>query len=220
MSVDTYTKTGNKASTATTLPKNIFGIEVKDHQLLQQAVETYRANGRDIYAQVKDRSEVRGGGRKPWRQKGTGRARHGSIRSPIWRGGGITFGPRGNQSYAKSLNKKAKRLAIKQALSLAAQNNTVKVVADIEFKDGKTKQAAEFFNKLGCERRTVLVVESLTDEVKRAVRNLPYVEVIQAQYLNVYTILSAHHLVMTKSAIGVIESWLDNATAKKQGGKQ
>lgn len=220
MAVDTYTKTGNKASSSATLPKSVFGLEVKDHQLLQQAVETYRANGRSVYAQSKDRSEVRGGGRKPWRQKGTGRARHGSIRSPIWRGGGVTFGPRGNQSYEKSLNKKAKRLAIKQALSLAAQNGTVKVVADIDFKDGKTKQAAEFFKKLGCERRTVLVVESLSDEVKRAVKNLPHVEVVQAQYLNVYTILSAHHLVLTKAGIDVIENWLDNASESKRGGKK
>lgn len=217
MAVDTYTKTGNKASSSATLPKGVFGIEVKDHQLLNHAVEAYRANGRATYSRVKDRGEVRGGGRKPWRQKGTGRARHGSIRSPIWRGGGVTFGPRGNQNYTKALNKKAKRLAIRQALSLAAQNNTVKVVADVEFKDGKTKVAAEFFKKLGCERNTVLVVESLTDEVKRAVHNLPHVEVVQARYLNVYTVLSAHHLVLTKSAISEIEDWLTAPTKSTQG---
>src|SRR5262245_30665646 len=104
MSVATYTKTGNKATTAAKLDKGVFAVEIKNHDLLKQAYLAYLANGRVNLAVVKKRGEVRGGGRKPWRQKGTGRARFGSSRNPIWRGGGITFGPTGNENYTINLN--------------------------------------------------------------------------------------------------------------------
>src|SRR5580658_9500569 len=114
MSVATFTKTGTKATTPAKLDKAVFGVEVKHHELLKAAYVAYLANGRGNLAVTKTRGLVSGGGRKPWRQKGTGRARFGSSRNPIWRGGGIAFGPTGQENYTKNLNIKAKRLALKQ----------------------------------------------------------------------------------------------------------
>lgn len=208
MAIQTFTSTGNKATTAAKLNKDVFGLEVKDHQLLHQAYETYRANGRTRYAQVKDRSEVRGGGKKPWKQKGTGRARHGSIRSPIWRGGGVTFGPSAERNFTKQINKKAKRTAVRQALSLAAKNETIKVIESVKFKEGKTKEAAALFEKMGINRGVLLVVEEKTPEVTRATNNLPFVKTVQANYLNVFDILNAHNVVITKKALEIIDAWL------------
>lgn len=208
MAVASYTKSGSKSTSAPKLAKEVFEVEVTNHQLLKQAYEAYLANGRSNVAKTKDRSEVRGGGRKPWRQKGTGRARHGSIRSPIWRTGGVTFGPRGIENYSKKISTKAKRQAIRQALSLAARDNELKVIEALEFKDGRTKEAVALLDKLSCVRNTVLVVADKTDEQIRAVRNLPNVSLVTATYLNVYTILNADHIVVTKDALKVIETWL------------
>src|SRR3982750_983319 len=113
MSVATYTKTGTKATTPAKLDKTVFGVEPKNHELIKAAYDMYLANGRENLAVTKTRGLVRGGGKKPWKQKGTGRARFGSSRVPIWRGGGITFGPTGEENYSKQLNTKAKRLAIR-----------------------------------------------------------------------------------------------------------
>src|SRR5579859_3788007 len=112
MAMATYTKSGNKATTAAKLDKQVFGVEVKDHGLLQQAYLAYMANGRQNLAVVKTRGLVSGGGKKPWKQKGTGRARFGSSRNPIWRGGGIVFGPTGLENYSHSLSTQSKRLAL------------------------------------------------------------------------------------------------------------
>lgn len=214
MAVQTFTSTGAKASTAAKLNKEVFGIDVKDHQLLHQAYEAYRANGRERYAQVKDRSEVRGGGKKPWKQKGTGRARHGSIRSPIWRGGGVTFGPSKDRNYSKDLNKKAKRTAIRQALSLAAKHDTVSVIDSVKFKDGKTKEAVKLFEKMKLDRGVLLVVEDKTPEITRATNNIPFVRTIQANYLNVFDVLNAHNIVITKKSLDIIDAWLTSKGAK------
>src|SRR5664280_1887314 len=115
MAVATFTAAGSKASTPAKLSKEIFDVEVKNHQLLKQAYETYLANGRDNLAVTKKRGEVRGGGKKPWKQKGTGRARFGSIRSPLWGGGGVVFGPK-PRDYSKKINAKVKALAFGRAL--------------------------------------------------------------------------------------------------------
>src|SRR5882757_6002067 len=125
--IATYTKSGTKATTAAKLDKAVFGVEVKNHELLKQAYVTYLANGRENLAVTKTRGLVSGGGKKPWKQKGTGRARFGSTRNPIWRGGGIAFGPTGNENYSIKVNVGAKRQAIRQALSLAASENRIRV---------------------------------------------------------------------------------------------
>src|ERR1700743_927455 len=138
MAVSTFTASGTKATTPAKLSKEVFGVEVANHQLVRQAYDTYLANGRENLAVVKTRGLVSGGGKKPWKQKGTGRARFGSSRNPIWTGGGIAFGPTGDENYSKQLNIKAKRVAIRQALTLAEQAGKIVVIEDIVSKDGKT----------------------------------------------------------------------------------
>src|SRR5581483_2578270 len=128
MAVTTYTKAGAKAATPAKLDKAVFGVEVKSHQLLKDAYLSFLANGRTNNAVAKKRGEVSGGGRKPWRQKGTGNARFGSSRNPIWRGGGVAFGPSGNENYSRKLSLTAKRQALRQALSLAAKEDRIKVI--------------------------------------------------------------------------------------------
>lgn len=208
MAIATYTKTGTKATTAAKLDKAVFGIEVKNHELLHQAYVSYLANGRLNLAVTKKRGEVSGGGRKPWKQKGTGRARFGSSRNPIWRGGGIAFGPTGDENYAKSLNTKAKRLAIRQALSLAAQDDKIIVIDDLTLAKPKTAELAQLLSKVGAPRGTLIVVEHKSETLNRAVSNLPEVAAVQATYLNVFDVLNARKIVVTSGSLKPISHWL------------
>lgn len=211
MAVATYTKSGNKATTAAKLDKAVFGIEVASHDLLKQAYLTYLANGRTAGASVKTRGLVRGGGKKPWKQKGTGRARFGSIRNPIWRGGGIAFGPTGQENHTLKLSTSAKRTAIRQALSIAAQEDRVSVIESFDIKTGKTSDAAKLFAKLNADRNVLVVVETKSDQVVRACRNLSFVKVIQANYLNVYDIVNANLILTTTPALKLVSDWLGEA---------
>ena len=208
MAVATYTASGAKASTPAKLSKEVFGVEVTNHELLKQAYEAYLANGRDNLAVTKTRGLVSGGGKKPWKQKGTGRARFGSSRNPIWRGGGIVFGPTGLENYTKKISTTSKRVALRQALSLAAANDSVSVIESFQTKEGKTADAAKFFDKIGAKRSVLLVVSEKDDLVERAIRNLPEVKFVQAKYLNVYDILNAHQIVMSKKSVEIVEEWL------------
>lgn len=207
MPVPTYTKAGAKATAATKLDKNVFGVDVKNHELLKQAYTAYLANGRTNNARTKTRGEVRGGGRKPWKQKGTGRARFGSIRVPIWRGGGITFGPTGEENYSKHLSTKMKRAAIKQALSLAAKENKITVIDAFEVKDGKTASALKLVNKLNLNK-ALIVLSEVSEETKRAVNNIPNINLIEAKYVNVFDAVNADTLVFTKDALNYMSEWL------------
>ena len=187
----------------TTLPKSVFAVEVPNHELLKLAYDAYLANNRLASATTKQRGEVRGGGKKPWRQKGTGRARFGSIRNPIWRGGGIVFGPRGNENYTKKISKTSKRVALRQALTLKADKV---LVAEIKT-SGKTKEVAKFLedNKLN---RRILIVAEKTDELIRATSNISEVLLVSPMYLNVFDILNADHIIIAPKAIETIENWL------------
>lgn len=193
------------------LPKSVFAVEVTNHELLKQAYDSYLANARLASATTKQRGEVRGGGKKPWRQKGTGRARFGSTRNPIWRGGGVVFGPRGNENYTKNLSKTAKRVAVKQALTLADQAKKI-VVSDLKT-NGKTAEAAKFLTDNKLERKTLIVVAEKTPELMRATNNIQNVLVVSANYLSVYHILNADHIVLSEKAIPVLEAWLDGGKA-------
>jgi len=204
----TYTKTGTKATTAAKLDKAVFGVEAKNHDLLKAAYVMYLANGRDNLAVTKTRGLVRGGGRKPWKQKGTGRARFGSTRNPIWRGGGITFGPTGQESYSRQMNVKAKRLALRQALSLAADAGKVKIIETFDCKDGKTAAAAKLLQKIEAQGRTLIVVEAKDDLTRRATDNLPGVKVVSAGYLNVFDAINADNLVFTAAALAAVSNKL------------
>jgi large subunit ribosomal protein L4 len=208
MAVATYTSTGTKATTAAKLDQSVFGVEAKNHELLKEAYIAYLSNSRDNLAVTKTRGLVRGGGRKPWKQKGTGRARFGSSRNPIWRGGGIVFGPTGEENYTKSLNVKAKRLAVRQALSIAATENKVVIIEDLISKAGKTGELAGLLTKIGVVRNVLVVVDVKAPELIRASQNLSHVKLVSAKYLNTYDALNADQIVFTKKALAITTEWL------------
>lgn len=199
------TTTAAKAP-STTLPKEVFGVEVANHELLKLAYDSYLANSRLASANTKTRGEVRGGGKKPWKQKGTGRARFGSSRNPIWRGGGIVFGPLGNENYTKKISTMSKRVAIKQALTVA---NEAKKIHVLDFKTtGKTTEAVKFLADNKLDRKVLLVVDQKTPEVIRATNNLQNLLLVSTKYLNVYHILNADHIVLSTSSIQTLKDWL------------
>lgn len=199
-------KTTASKPAATTLPKEVFAVDVSNHDLVKRAYEAYLANGRANLASTKTRGLVRGGGKKPWRQKGTGRARVGSSRNPIWRGGGIVFGPQGNENYTKSLSTAQKRQAIRQALTLANKSKKITVT---EFKaDGKVKATLDLLAKNKLERRILIVVDVKDQLVDRSTRNVPNVKAVQATYLNVHDIMNADNIVITKKSVEIIKDWL------------
>jgi len=190
----------------TTLPKEIFAVEVNNHELLKLAYDSYLANSRTASATTKQRGEVRGGGIKPWKQKGTGRARFGSSRNPIWRGGGIVFGPRGNENYTKQLSTTSKRVALRQALTLAATADKIVV---LDFKTtGKTSEMVKFLADNKLDRKVLMVVDEKTPELLRATNNVQRVLLIRANYLSVYHILNADKIVLSTNAVEVIKNWL------------
>lgn len=207
-SVATYTKTGNKVTTAVKLDKAIFGVVLENHELLKAAYVAYLANGRGNLAQTKTRGLVRGGGRKPWKQKGTGRARFGSSRNPIWRGGGIVFGPTGLENYSHKLNVTAKRQAIRQALSLAADGGKVKVVETFAAMEGKTKDMVKFLEKVEATGSVLCVVSVKDPSKERATQNIPKLKVTSAMYVNVYDVMNADTVLISQKALVVLGEWL------------
>jgi len=195
-----------KTDAKTTLPNEVFAVEVKNHELLKLAYDSYLANSRTSAARTLTRGEVRGGGKKPWKQKGTGRARFGSSRNPIWRGGGIVFGPRGNENYTKKVSTQSKRQAIKQALTLANQANKVHVL-DVTA-TGKTRDMIAFIESNKLERKVLLVVEKKTPELLRATNNIQNILLVSTKYLNVFHILNADNIVLSRASLPTLKSWL------------
>ncbi len=201
MAVPTFTNTGAKATVAATLPKEIFGLEVKNHELVKAAYVGYLANGRSNNAVTLKRGEVRGGGKKPWRQKGTGRARFGSSRNPIWRGGGIAFGPTGVENYSMGLSTASRRQSLRQALSLKNTAGAVSVIEKFNFKEAKTKEAAKLLEKLGAKRNTVIVVAAPDVNLAKVMNNLPNVMVVTVSRLSTYHVMNADMLLIVSDAI-------------------
>ena len=188
------------------LNPQVFGVAIKP-TLVQQVVEAQLANGRQVLAHAKGRSEVRGGGRKPWKQKGTGRARHGSIRSPLWRGGGITFGPTKERNFAKAVNKKAKRKALQMVLSDKVNYQSLILVEDLAVVGAKTKKVAELLNKLPIKSKSALIVlDKKNEQLLRGCRNLPKVDTLPVGSLNVVDLLKFEYLLTTAGAIKKIEA--------------
>ncbi len=194
------------AAKTVALPKEVFAVEVNNHELLKLAYDSYLANSRQASATTKQRGEVRGGGKKPWKQKGTGRARFGSSRNPIWRGGGIVFGPRGNENYTKKISTASKRVAVKQALTLANEAKKI-VIKDIKT-TGKTSEVAKFLADNKLTRKTLIVVDEKTPELIRATNNIQNVLLVRATYLSVYHILNADHIVLSAKSVPAIAAWL------------
>ena len=193
------------------LNPKIFGVEFKP-DLINQVILTMRANRRVVSAHAKTRSEVRGGGKKPWRQKGTGRARHGSIRSPIWVGGGVTFGPNKEKNYLKKINKKARRLALFSALSKKFEDDELKIVDKLKISQGKTKEAFEVISNLyevDFKKKKkidlLLILAKKNEEFSRATRNLNKVKTILADSLNVEDLMVYKNLLLEEDSLEVIE---------------
>jgi large subunit ribosomal protein L4 len=195
-----------KSDSKSTLPKEVFAVEVKNHELLKLAYDAYLANNRLSSATTKTRGEVRGGGKKPWKQKGTGRARFGSSRNPIWRGGGIVFGPLGNENHTKKIPTQAKRQAVRQALTLANEAKKVHVM-DIKT-TGKTTDVVKFLADNKLDRKVLVAVDEKTPELIRATDNIQNVLLISTKYLSVYHILNADYIVLSKASIPTLKSWL------------
>lgn len=210
MAVATYTKAGTKTTTPTKLDNSVFAIKDINHELLRQAYEAYLANGRINLSVTKTRGLVSGGGKKPWRQKGTGRARVGSSRTPLWRGGGIVFGPTGQENFTKKINLKAKRNAIRQALSVVNREGRLKVIESLELKEGKTQELNKLLTKIEATGYILVIVSHIDDKLKRAANNLSDVKIIQPNYLNVARLLDADSVVLAKDAIAALENWLVN----------
>jgi len=193
-----YSKSGTKSPAKVSLDKKVFDVEVKSHGLLKSAYHAYLDNGRGNLAKTKTRGEVVGSTKKPWKQKGTGRARFGSRYNPIWRGGGIIFGPTGEENYSKKLNKKAKRVAVTQSLTLAVKSGALAVIDDFVVSDGKTRSAEKLLDKIGAKRQTLIVTSNPDDKTSRAVNNLNNVKMVNGGYLNAYDVLNADLVVVTK----------------------
>ena len=188
------------------LNAEVFGIE-PHQQAMFDAVQVEQANARQATAKTKVRHEVSGGGKKPWRQKGTGRARSGSSRSPIWVGGGTVFGPVGNQNFKISQNKKEHKLALKSALSLKTKEGLV-VVDEIKFEEKKTKNFVNFLEALKVGTKALVVVDEITEELFASARNVGYAKVVTSDNVSVVDLLNVDNLVMSKASIKAVEEAL------------
>ena len=184
----------------------VWGIEPND-AVLYDAITLARNNARQGTASTKTRSEVSGGGRKPWRQKGTGRARQGSTRAPHWPGGGVVFGPT-PRSYAKKMNKKERRLALKSALSYKVIESELIVVDNFNLETNKTKEALKALENLKATKKVLLVVDELTDNIILATRNIKEVVLLEASEINTYDVIAADNMIITEKAVKQIEEVL------------
>ena len=193
-----------------TLNKDIFGLSVENHELVKLAYDAYLANSRSSHAKTLKRGEVRGGGKKPWKQKGTGRARFGSTRNPIWRHGGVAFGRTGEENFTKKISKSAKRQAVCQALSLKNADKAVVTIADFKIKEGKTKEIVKILtdNKIDSNANILFVVPEKDELTVRATRNIANLKAVRPTYLNVFDIMNADKVVVVEAALPAMEAWL------------
>ena len=199
--VAVYNMEGSEVGTVE-ISDAIFGVKINEH-LVHMAVLQQLANKRQGTQKAKTRAEVRGGGRKPWRQKGTGHARQGSTRSPQWKGGGMVFAPV-PRDYSFKINRKEKRAALKSALTSKVQDSNLIVVDELKFDEIKTKNFVAVMNNLKVEKGLV-VIEGNDSKVVLSARNLPTIDTIQADEINVYDIMKAKKVVLTKNAVAKIE---------------
>jgi large subunit ribosomal protein L4 len=213
MEIGLISQTGKKLEKIT-LPADIFSARVNPG-LLHEVVRMYQANKRRGTASTKARGEVRGAGRKPWRQKGTGRSRVGSIRTPVWRGGGVAFGPK-PRDYSYTMPRKKLKLALRQALSDKLNNGEIVVIDKIELANPKTREMAKFLKGLNVKGRIALVLEKMNEKIKRAGQNIPLFTSIPAKDLNIYDVLLCNKLIFTKDALSVIEERLHKPENRNQ----
>lgn len=215
MKFDVYNQNG-EAIDKIELSNRVFGAKMNS-DLLHQVITSQLANARQVLAHTKGRGEVRGGGKKPWQQKGTGRARHASIRSPIWKGGGVTFGPTKERNFKKKINRQAKRAGLFMALSSKAKDKQLLILDDIKLSAPKTKEGLGVMNNIsraadgyrtGANKRdsVMIVLPSKDQTIERAFRNLPFSQITVARNLNAYDVLKYKYLFILKDAVKMIET--------------
>lgn len=214
--LDVYNNDGERVSKRE-LSSAVFNTPLKEG-LVHLAVVAQQANSRSVIAKTKSRGEVRGGGRKPWKQKGTGRARHGSIRSPLWRGGGVTFGPRSNRNYSLKINKKAKHKALCMVLSHKAQHGNIILLDFLAMEKPNTKKVITLLGKLPVimakknTEKLAFIAPQGASTVQKSFRNIPFVSVVSVQSLNIVDVLRPKKLIMPIESIDVIEQKYGNQT--------
>jgi large subunit ribosomal protein L4 len=205
MKLEVYKQDGTKSGETVELSKEIFEIEPNDH-VIYLAVKAYLANQRQGTHKAKERSEVSGGGKKPWKQKGRGGARAGTTRSPLWIGGGSIFGPK-PRDYRQKLNKKVLSLARRSALSYKAKANQILIVEDFNFEAPKTKDFISILNALKVKgKRTLLLTNGTQENVYKSGRNVPKINILEANKASAYDLLNNQVLVLQKSAVNLLES--------------
>ena len=204
MEANVYNAAGQVVRSVT-LPEAVFGVTINP-VVVQRVVQAQQNNARVAIAHTKTRSEVRGGGKKPWRQKGTGRARHGSIRSPIWAGGGITFGPRSDKNFAVRINRKEAQSALRMTLTAKAQDERILLLDTLLNDTAKTKPFAQMLSALPCAKaKNLLIVQAKPDRnTVLSARNIPRCSTILADSLNIRDVLKAQYLIMPEAALDVI----------------
>jgi large subunit ribosomal protein L4 len=208
MKLDVYKIDGSKSGDSVELSDEIFGIEPNDH-VIYLAVKAYLANQRQGTHKSKERNEVRGGGRKPWRQKGRGVARAGTIRSPLWVGGGRIFGPK-PRNYREKLNKKVKNLARKSALTYKAKSEQIVIVEDFNFELPKSKELYSILNALNVTgKKTLILTGEVGENIYKSGRNIEKINVLEANKASTYEILNSQVLLLQKSAVEKLESTLN-----------
>lgn len=209
METTVYNQQGEKVGTYN-LSERMFGVPLKE-SVVHQAMRAQLGNARQVIAHTKDRSEVSGGGKKPWRQKGTGRARHGSIRSPLWTGGGVTFGPRNDRNFSLKINKKQKHKALAMMLSSKASAGTIAVLDALALKEPKTKHMTDVLRAFtgilpeANTRKTLIIIPGADKNIMLASRNLPNAKVLRADSLNVNDLLTCRYVMIVTEAIEMIE---------------
>jgi len=210
MEATVYNQKG-KAEGKVKLPEILFNQPL-NNDLLHQVVLSYQYNRRKPSAFTKDRSEVRGGGKKPWRQKGTGRARHGSIRSPLWKGGGVTFGPRLKERHLKKkINLKIKKAALRIILSQKLRDKEIKIIDKIDLKEPKTKEINAILQNIFPDKKKktiILLLENKQVDIQRSVRNIPYLNYLTVKDINPLSLLNSKYLLLLAKTLPVLEKTL------------
>lgn len=203
MKTDIYTQNGTKLKTKADLDERIFGLEPNE-DILAQYVRVYRANQRQGTAKTKTRGEVSGGGRKPWQQKGTGRARHGSIRSPLWVGGGKAHGPQ-PKDWSLKISKNMRRQALFSALSKKFKEKNILILNKLELEAAKTKKLVDILKKLPIKDKALIALDKMDEKSILSARNIPRVKTVQVKDLNAYEVLATQTLILPKASLGVLE---------------
>lgn len=205
MKLKVYNLISGKTTGTMDVLDDIFNITIKP-EIVHAVFVQQTNNQRESWADTKTKGEVRGGGRKPWKQKGTGRARHGSIRSPIWKGGGVTFGPLTARNYKTKINKKIRRLAVRMCLTDKAQNEALLVVDNFNFTEPKTKLFVSFLKEMPVKSKTVLILTAGKDvKIMRMTKNLPKIETMRAEDINVMKLLKNGTVIASQEAVKKIE---------------